>query len=41
MQITVDEQGNSRDFITESNQGKQVFFLKDKQAALDVLHSIN
>ncbi|PWK09603.1 DUF4180 domain-containing protein [Tumebacillus permanentifrigoris] len=29
-----------QDFIYESNKGKQVFFLKDKQAALHALHSI-
>ncbi|MFC0211737.1 DUF4180 domain-containing protein [Paenibacillus chartarius] len=27
-----------RDFIYESNKGTQVFFLKDRQAALEALH---
>jgi len=27
-----------KDFIYESNQGKQVFFLPDEQAGLDALH---
>jgi hypothetical protein len=30
-----------KDFIYECNKGKQVFFFKDKQAALDALHSVN
>ncbi|OMF37284.1 cytoplasmic protein [Paenibacillus sp. FSL H8-0548] len=30
-----------KDFIYECNNGKQVFFLKDKQDALHALHSIN
>jgi hypothetical protein len=30
-----------KDFIYECNNGKQVFFLKDKQDALNALHSIN
>ncbi|MGZ9586033.1 DUF4180 domain-containing protein [Paenibacillus marinisediminis] len=30
-----------KDFIYECNQGKQVFFLKDKEAALQALHSVN
>ncbi|URN93646.1 MAG: DUF4180 domain-containing protein [Candidatus Pristimantibacillus lignocellulolyticus] len=30
-----------KDFIYECNNGKQVFFLKDKQDALYALHSIN
>lgn len=29
-----------RDFIYECNQGKQVFFLSDRQAALQALHGI-
>ncbi|SDW96657.1 protein of unknown function [Paenibacillus sp. CF384] len=29
-----------KDFIYESNHGKQVFFLNDQQAALDALHSV-
>ncbi|MBP3966940.1 DUF4180 domain-containing protein [Paenibacillus lignilyticus] len=29
-----------KDFIYESNHGKQVFFLKDQQAALDALHGV-
>ncbi|MBA2941859.1 DUF4180 domain-containing protein [Paenibacillus sp. CGMCC 1.16610] len=28
-----------KDFIYESNQGNSVFFLKDKEAALDALHN--
>lgn len=30
-----------KDFIYECNKGKRVFFLKDKQAALHALHSID
>lgn len=30
-----------KDFIYECNNGKQVFFLKDKKDALHALHSIN
>jgi hypothetical protein len=30
-----------KDFIYECNKGKQVFFQKDKQAALDALHNAN
>ncbi|MDQ6418880.1 DUF4180 domain-containing protein [Paenibacillus sp. LHD-117] len=29
-----------KDFIYECNQGKQAFFLKDEQAALDALHGV-
>ncbi|RAP74182.1 DUF4180 domain-containing protein [Paenibacillus montanisoli] len=29
-----------KDFIYESNHGKQVFFLKDRDAALAALHSV-
>jgi len=29
-----------RDFIFESNKGRQVFFLPDEKAAIDKLHSI-
>lgn len=30
-----------RDFIYECNKGKQVFFLEDKQEALQALHSLH
>ena len=30
-----------KDFIYECNNGKQIFFLKDKQDALHALHGIN
>ncbi|MGI2297325.1 DUF4180 domain-containing protein [Paenibacillus sp. GXUN7292] len=29
------------DFIYECNKGKQVFFLKDRQSAIQALHNIN
>lgn len=35
------ESKSLKDFIYECNKGKQVFFLKDKQAALDALHNVN
>jgi len=35
------ESKSLKDFIYECNNGKQVFFLKDKQAALDALHNVS
>lgn len=32
------ESKSLRDFIYECNQGRSIFFLKDKQAALEALH---
>lgn len=34
------ESKSLRDFIYESNQGKQVFFVKDRQSALDRLRAV-